>query len=67
MENELPTFVFKMVLVGNSAVGKSSLVNRFCFKTFNANLDTTVGAAYASHVCTLEKSKIEFEIWDTAG
>ena len=67
MEQKLPTYGFKTVLLGDSSVGKSSLVHRFCFKNFVPTLDSTVGAAYATQPCYLPEAVISFEIWDTAG
>ncbi|GAA5815573.1 Ras-related protein Rab-5B [Mucor flavus] len=61
-----PTKV-KLVLLGESAVGKSSLVLRFVHKQYNENRDATIGAAFLSQKCQLEDRVIKFEIWDTAG
>lgn len=67
MTEQIPTFAFKTVLIGDSFVGKSSIIHRYCFKTFANSLDPTIGAAYATQPCKLEKSTIQFNIWDTAG
>merc|ERR1712232_1206672 len=59
----------KLVLLGDSNVGKSSLVLRFVRNSFNAEQVTTVGAAFLQAPVPLEDSddKIQFGIWDTAG
>uniref|UniRef100_A0A7S0Q732 Uncharacterized protein n=1 Tax=Coccolithus braarudii TaxID=221442 RepID=A0A7S0Q732_9EUKA len=59
----------KLVLLGDSNVGKSSLVLRFVRNQFNAEQVTTVGAAFLQAPVPLEDSddKIQFGIWDTAG
>ncbi|KAI8881673.1 ras-related protein rab-5A-like protein [Backusella circina FSU 941] len=57
----------KLVLLGESAVGKSSIVLRFVNKEYRDNLGTTIGAAFLSQKCQLEDRIIKFEIWDTAG
>ncbi|NXD32695.1 VPS21 protein, partial [Spelaeornis formosus] len=57
----------KLVLLGEAAVGKSSLVLRFCSNDFNENTSPTIGAAFLTQKCRLENRVVKFEIWDTAG
>ncbi|ORY29353.1 putative GTPase [Naematelia encephala] len=57
----------KLVLLGEAAVGKSSLVLRFCSNDFNENTSPTIGAAFLTQKCRLENRIVKFEIWDTAG
>ena len=54
----------KLVLFGNSAAGKTCIVQRMTHNTFNYNGSTTIGAAYT--IYTVE-TNIKIEIWDTAG
>lgn len=60
---------FKLVLLGESAVGKSSIVHRFVKNTFDDMRESTIGAAFLTQSVKLpEKSAtVKFEIWDTAG
>lgn len=57
----------KLVLLGEAAVGKSSLVLRFVNGEFQENKEPTIGAAFLTQKCKLEDKIIKFEIWDTAG
>ena len=57
----------KLVLLGEAAVGKSSLVLRFVNGDFQDNKEPTIGAAFLTQKCKLEDKIIKFEIWDTAG
>ena len=59
----------KLVLLGDSNVGKTSLVLRFVKNQFNADPVSTVGAAFLQSPVTDDSldEKIQFGIWDTAG
>lgn len=60
---------FKLVLLGESAVGKSSLVLKFAKGTFEDNRESTIGAAFLAQSVNLDdqNTTVRFEIWDTAG
>ncbi|KNZ71836.1 Ras-related protein Rab-5B [Termitomyces sp. J132] len=57
----------KLVLLGEAAVGKSSIVLRFVSNEFQANKEPTIGAAFLTQKCRLEDRVLRYEIWDTAG
>ncbi|XP_035242965.1 ras-related protein Rab-5B-like [Anguilla anguilla] len=58
---------FKLVLLGESAVGKSSLVLRFVKGQFQEYQESTIGAAFLTQSVCLDDTTVKFEIWDTAG
>ncbi|XP_069081843.1 ras-related protein Rab-5B-like [Pleurodeles waltl] len=58
---------FKLVLLGDMAVGKSSLVLRFVKGQFDEFQETTIGAAFLAQSVCLDDTTVKFEIWDTAG
>jgi small GTP-binding protein len=60
-------FQFKLVLLGESAVGKSSLVLRFVKGQFHEYQESTIGAAFLTQTVALDSTTVKFEIWDTAG
>lgn len=60
-------FQFKLVLLGESAVGKSSLVLRFVKGQFLDYQESTIGAAFLTQTVCLNDTTVKFEIWDTAG
>jgi len=64
--NDKPIQV-KLVLLGEAAVGKSSIVLRFVSNDFQANKEPTIGAAFLTQKCRLEDRVLRYEIWDTAG
>lgn len=57
----------RVVIVGDSAVGKTSLLNRIVDDTFNQYELSTVGANYQLITRRVNGRKIEIQIWDTAG
>ena len=59
----------KVVLIGESGVGKTSIIQRYINNTFNAVLAATPGASFTTKTIYLQeyKQSIKFEIWDTAG
>ncbi|KAH9892123.1 putative GTP-binding protein ypt5 [Xylariomycetidae sp. FL2044] len=58
---------FKLVLLGESAVGKSSIVLRFVKDQFDSYRESTIGAAFLTQTISLDDTTVKFEIWDTAG
>lgn len=60
-------FQFKLVLLGEAAVGKSSLVLRFVKGHFTEFQESTIGAAFMTQTLALDDTTVKFEIWDTAG
>ena len=59
----------KVVLIGESGVGKTSIISRYTTNIFKDNLMATPGANFTTKLVTFneEKEVIKFEIWDTAG
>ncbi|XP_041358663.1 ras-related protein Rab-9A-like [Gigantopelta aegis] len=59
--------LLKVVLLGDSAVGKSSLINRFAHNTFSAQLPYTVGVEFLNKDVEISEDHYTMQIWDTAG
>ena len=59
----------KVVLLGDSGVGKTCIISRYISGAFDQNSPTTNGASYASKIITLDNvaKTISLDIWDTAG
>lgn len=59
---------FKMVLLGESAVGKSSLALRFAKGQYQDHAESTIGAAFLTHTIQVDsETTLKVELWDTAG
>jgi small GTP-binding protein len=60
----------KVVLLGESGVGKTCIISRYTNNTFEDNIMSTTGASYCGKAMTFDEyggKTIKFEIWDTAG
>ncbi|XP_050987247.1 ras-related protein Rab-25b [Labeo rohita] len=65
--DEAYNFVFKVVLIGESGVGKSNLLSRFTKNEFNHDSRTTIGVEFSTRTVQLNGLTIKAQIWDTAG
>ncbi|XP_045174235.2 EF-hand calcium-binding domain-containing protein 4B-like isoform X2 [Mercenaria mercenaria] len=59
--------VFKVVFVGDSGVGKSSFIHRFCKSYFKASYAATIGVDFQIKNLPIENQIIVLQLWDTAG
>uniref|UniRef100_A0A8C1XL08 Calcium release activated channel regulator 2Ab n=1 Tax=Cyprinus carpio TaxID=7962 RepID=A0A8C1XL08_CYPCA len=62
-----PQRLFKVILVGNSSVGKTALLRRFCDGQFHSATTATVGIDYSVRTLNLGDSHVALQLWDTAG
>ena len=56
----------KVIVVGDSGVGKTSIINRY-IENFNPDEKATIGASFSSKLEVVDDYNISFDIWDTAG
>jgi len=59
--------LFKLLIIGDSGVGKSSLLVRFADNHFSGNYITTIGVDFKIRTIELHGEKVKLQIWDTAG
>ena len=60
-------YLFKIVLIGDSAVGKSNLLSRFARNEFDHNSKATIGVEFQTQVVDINGKEVKAQIWDTAG
>ena len=60
-------FIFKVLLLGNSDVGKSSLLLRFVDSVWNDAFVPTIGVDFKVKTLEINNKKVKMQIWDTAG
>ncbi|XP_064600341.1 EF-hand calcium-binding domain-containing protein 4B-like isoform X2 [Liolophura sinensis] len=67
LESSTPERVFKVVFVGDSGVGKSSFIHRFCNNNFKATFSATIGVDFQVRNLVVEGQVVALQLWDTAG
>ena len=60
-------YLFKMIIIGNSGVGKSCLMQRVTTNEFSEDHEVTVGVEFGSLLVKMEETVLKLQIWDTAG
>jgi len=60
-------YLFKVVLIGDSGVGKSNLLSRFTRNEFNLESKSTIGVEFATRSIGVDGKTVKAQIWDTAG
>ncbi|CAN1278267.1 Ras-related protein RABA4d [Linum perenne] len=65
--NQKIDYVFKVVLIGDSAVGKSQLLARFARNEFSIDSKATIGVEFQTKTLSIDNKTVKAQIWDTAG
>ncbi|KAI8982020.1 ras family-domain-containing protein [Mycotypha africana] len=60
-------YLFKLVLIGDSGVGKSNLLSRFTSNEFNLESKSTIGVEFATKNLEIDNHTVKAQIWDTSG
>ncbi|KAK3036912.1 hypothetical protein RJ639_030877 [Escallonia herrerae] len=66
-EEQTEDYLFKIVLIGDSAVGKSNLLARFARDEFYPNSKSTIGVEFQTQKMEINGKEVKAQIWDTAG
>jgi small GTP-binding protein len=57
----------KVILLGNSGVGKTSIINRYVNNVYNSNCETTLGSTYSTREVIKDNVVYKLNLWDTTG
>ena len=66
-KNQEPSTLFKLIIIGDSAVGKSCLMHRVTTNEFIEDHEVTVGVEFGALMVRLEEQIFKLQIWDTTG
>jgi small GTP-binding protein len=66
-KNDAYQFIFKIILIGDSNIGKTSLINRYINRNFTEKYICTIGVDFMMKTIIHESCRIKLQIWDTAG
>ncbi|ORY97992.1 ras-related protein rab-like protein-6A [Syncephalastrum racemosum] len=66
-EYSSPLRKYKLVFLGEQSVGKTSLITRFMYDSFDATYQATIGIDFLSKTMYLEDKTVRLQLWDTAG
>ncbi|XP_062856652.1 RAB33B, member RAS oncogene family a [Trichomycterus rosablanca] len=61
------TRIFKIIVIGDSGVGKTCLTYRFCASKFPDKTEATIGVDFREKIIEIDGEKIKVQLWDTAG
>jgi small GTP-binding protein len=60
-------FLFKLIIVGDSNVGKTNIMSKYIHNQFNQHSKSTIGVEFGTKIVNIDNKKIKAQIWDTAG
>lgn len=60
-------YIFKIILIGSSGVGKSSILQRYIQKSFNESYSCTIGVDFFMKSIEIGEDTVKLQLWDTAG
>ncbi|GMH08060.1 hypothetical protein Nepgr_009900 [Nepenthes gracilis] len=66
-DDEAEEYLFKIVIIGDSAVGKSNLLSRYARNEFNMHSKATIGVEFQTQSMEIDGKEVKAQIWDTAG
>ncbi|CAF1086593.1 unnamed protein product [Didymodactylos carnosus] len=66
-QNAVPDRIFKVAFIGDSGVGKTSIIQRFCTDNFKETFSATIGVDLQVKMLNIDQRIVALQVWDTAG
>lgn len=60
-------YLFKIIIIGDTDVGKTNILSRFINEYFDPNTKQTIGVEFSTKILTIDDKNIKVQLWDTAG
>ena len=60
-------YIYKIIIIGDSGVGKSNILSRFIKGEFEIDSKHTIGVEFSAKTLTIDNKTIKIQVWDTAG
>ncbi len=60
-------FLLKIIIIGDSGVGKTNILFRYCENSFRQDYTATIGVDFKVKTVTADNKRLKLQIWDTAG
>lgn len=67
MKGKSQEFLAKVIIIGDSGVGKTNLLTKFCEGVFKDSYVATIGVDFKLKTITVDGARVKLQIWDTAG
>ena len=67
MEEDGYDILFKIILVGDTSVGKTNIISKYLKNLFQEDFSATIGVEFSHKQFLIDNHKIKAQIWDTAG
>lgn len=67
MDTNIYDFIYKIIIIGDSGVGKSNILSRFVNDKFELNTKHTIGVEFSTKTLIINNDSLKIQIWDTAG
>ena len=65
--NKSNEYLFKLIIIGSSNCGKSSILQQFVFNKFDEKYNCTIGVSFLMKTLIINNHKVKLQLWDTAG
>lgn len=67
MQNNLKEHLYKILVIGDLGVGKTSIIKRYVHQTYSTNYRATIGVDFALKVLNWDSETVRLQLWDIAG
>lgn len=67
LDSDYYNHLFRLIIIGDSGVGKTNIITRYAKNEFRLNLKATIGVEFCTKIMDIDGNIIKIQLWDTAG